>query len=83
MTLEDVAVIHDGLGHAVGRSLEVLYADNGLIGLHYLEWLQGGINVLIGPFLWIGLMDNIAKSKTMTCQPGAIWLVMSEEAVGW
>ena len=83
MKLEDIAVIHDGLGHAVGRSLEVFYADNGFIGLWDLEWLQGVLNVMIGPFLRIGLMDNVAKSKTMTCQMGEIWLGMSEEEVGW
>ena len=83
MTLEDVAVIHDGLGHAVGRSLEVFYAENGFIGLRDPEWLQGGINILIGPFLWIGLMDNVAKSKPINCQLGEIWLGMSEEEVGW
>ena len=83
MTLEDVAVIHYGLGHVVGRSLEVFYAEDGLIGSRYPKWLQGGLNVLIGPFLRIGLMDNVAKSKTITCHQGAIWLGMSEEVVGW
>ena len=83
MSLEDVAVIHDGLGHAVGRSLKVFYADNGFIGLWDLEWLQGVLNVMIGPFLRIGLMESVAKSKKMTCHPGAIWLGMSEEEVGW
>ena len=33
MSLEDVAVIHDGLGHAVRWSLGVFYAYHGLIGL--------------------------------------------------
>ena len=83
MTLEDVAVIHDGLGHAVGRSLEVFYADDGLIGSRDPECLLGCLNILIGPFLRIGLMESVAKSKKMTCHPGAIWLGMSEEAVGW
>ena len=72
MTLEDVTVIHDGLGHAVGQSLEVFYVDDGLIGSQDPEWLQGGLNVLIVPFLRIGLIDNVAKSKTMTCNLGAI-----------
>ena len=35
MTVEDVAVIHDGLGHAVGRSFEVFYVNDGLIGSRY------------------------------------------------
>ena len=81
MKLEDIAVIHDGLGHAVGRSLEVLYAEDGIIGLRDPEWIQGGLNVLIVLLLRIGLIDYVAKSKTMTCQPGAIRLGMSEEVV--
>ena len=28
-------------------------------------------------------MENVAKSKTMTCHQGAIWLGMLEEVVGW
>ena len=41
MTVEDDAVIHDGLVHAVGRSIGVLYADNGLIGSQEPKLLQG------------------------------------------
>ena len=53
-------------------STGVFYFDDGLIELRDTEWTQGGINVLIGIFRRGGLMDNIAKSKTMTCHPGEI-----------
>ena len=47
------------------------------------EWLQGVLDVLIGLFRRIGLMANISKSQKVTCQPGAIRSVLSEDAVGW
>ena len=31
-TVEDDTIIHDGLGHEVGRILGVLYANNGILG---------------------------------------------------
>ena len=61
MAVEDEVLIHDRLGHAVGRSMRVLYVDDGILGLKDLEWLQGDLNVLIVPFRWIFLMDNVAK----------------------
>ena len=67
-------VIYDRLGHAAVQSLGVLYAENGILGSRDPEWLQGYLNVLIGLFRRIGLMANAVKSKTMTCQPGAIQL---------
>ena len=56
--------------------------NDGLIGLRDTEWLQGDINIILGLFLRIGLMANVFKFKTKTCQPGEICLGMSEEAVG-
>lgn len=82
MTVEDESVIHNGLGHVVMWILGVFYLDDGLLGFHDPEWLQGVLNVLIGLFRRIGLMENLTKSKMMTCQSGAIRLVMSEEVVG-
>ena len=82
MTVEDDAVIHDGLVHVVGWSIGVLYSDDGPIGLWDPEWLQEAPNVLIDMFRYIGLMSNVAKSKIMTCQPETIRSGMSEEAVG-
>ena len=78
MTVEDDAVVHGVMGHAVGGGMGVLYADNGIIGLRRPEWLQGSLNVIIGLFCHICLMFNITKSKTITCQMGTIWSVMSE-----
>ena len=43
-----------------------------------LEWLQEAINVLIGIFIRVNLMANVAKFKTMTCQTGGINTMMSE-----
>ena len=63
-TVHKGTIIHNGLGHAVGWSLGVLYADDGLLGSWYPEQLQCGL------FNHIGLMTNAAKSKTMACQPG-------------
>ena len=82
MKVKDKAVIHDVLGHAVGWSMGVFYVYNFIVGLRDPEWLQGDLNVLIGLFLRIGLMANIAKSKTMMCQPGMIRSGILDEAVG-
>ena len=80
MKLEDDVVIHNGLVHAVGWRLGVLYADDGLLGFWDPEWLQGAFNILIGLLLWIGLMYKVAKSKTMKCHQGTIWSGISEVA---
>ena len=37
--------------------------------------------MLIGLFQWYGLVDNVEKSKAMTCQPGTLRYRMLEEAV--
>ena len=55
-------------------------ADYGLLVSQYPEWMQGALNVLVGLFQWIGLADNIAKSKTMTFHLRSIILGMSHEA---
>ena len=47
-----------------------------------MEWLQGDLNVLICLFLWYGLVANVAKYKAVTLQPGILWFIMSEDAVG-
>ena len=74
------SLIQDGLGHAVVRSLVLFYAYDDLLGSQYPEWLQGVSNVLTGLFWWIGLDANVSKSKMMMCHPGAIILVVLEEA---
>ena len=57
----------------------IFYVYSGMIGSRYLEWIQGAVNALIGIFGRVVLMNNVAKSKTMTCQPGYIYAGMSEE----
>ena len=83
MKVEDDAFIQDRLGHAVGWRLGVFYENYVTLGLLDPGCIQGGLNVLIGLFLWIGVMTNITKSKIMTCQPGTIRSGMLEEAFGW
>ena len=67
MIVEENAAIHHNIGHAVGCILGLFIADDGFIGLHDPEWLQEALSVLIGLFIQIGLMANVAKSKMMTC----------------
>ena len=57
----------------------VFYEYAGMIILRDPEWIQGSINALIGLFSRVGLMDNVEKSNTMTCHPGAIFTGVSEE----
>ena len=61
--------------------MRVFYSSDGLIGLREPEWLQGALRVLIGLFLLIGLMKNVAKSKMMACQPWPIRSEILREAV--
>ena len=56
------AVVHDGLGHAVGHSLVVFYVECGLLGYQYMEWLQGALNFLVGLFRQ---MDLVAMSYVL------------------
>ena len=71
---------HNGMREAVGRCLGVFYDNDGMVIPRDTEWLQQSMNVLVSPFLWYGLAANVSKSLTMTCQPGALMLGMSEEA---
>ena len=81
MTVEDQRVAHDGLGETVGRCLGVFYANYGMVGSHDSDWLQHVMNILIGLFKRYGLMANVAKSLTMTFQPGALQVGMLEESM--
>ena len=78
LTVEDKSAIHYGFGVAVGSSIGIFYADDGIIGSWYLEWLQGVINVIIALFVRVGLVASVAKYNTTTCQPGAIRTGISE-----
>ena len=48
MSVEDYAVIHDGLGDAVDESLGVFYTDDGILGSWNPDRIQGALNVTIG-----------------------------------
>ena len=83
LTVEDDSVAHEDLGMVVGRFMGVFYEDNGMVGLRDPECLQGAINFLIGLFRRFNLIYNLEKSKTMTCDPGAIFTGVSEESFIW
>ena len=72
MTVEEQRVAHDGLRETVGRCLGVFYANNGMVESCDPEWLHHAMNVLVVLFRRYGLAANVAKSHTMTCQPGAL-----------
>ena len=70
MTLEDQGVTHNGMGEAARHCLGIFHIDDDIVGSRD-SWIQHLMNVLIVLFRHYGLTDNIAKSRTMTCQPGA------------
>ena len=70
------------MGLALGQCLGLFNAENGIMISSDIEWLQGALNVLIGILWRCGLVENVAKSKAMTCQPGAIRYRMLEESEG-
>ena len=80
MTVEDKRVAHDRLGETVVRCLGIFYANDGMVGSRYADWLQHLMNVLVGLLRRYGLTANVAKSFTITCQPGALWLVIYAES---
>ena len=63
---------HDGMGDTVGRCLGVFYAKDGMVVSHHSDWLHHAMNVLVGLFRRYGLASNVAKSRTMIFQPGAL-----------
>ena len=71
----------DGLGETVGRYLGFFYADDGMVRSRDSDWLYHAVNVLVGLFRKYGLAAKVAKSRTMTCQSGALRAGMSEEAM--
>ena len=79
--VEDQRVVHDGLGDTIGRFLGVFYANNAMVGSRDSDWLQHATNVLVGLFRRYSLGANVAKSRTMTFQNGALRAGMSEEAM--
>ena len=62
----------DGFGYTVAEKAELSYADDGLLDYTNLVWLQWIFDMLIGLFEQVGLMNNLANTVAMACQPGAI-----------
>ena len=79
ITIEDKSSTHELLGMEVGWCIGVCYEDYGMTVSRNQEWLQGTIDVIIVLFRRVGLMANIEKPNTMTYQPGAIRMGMSDE----
>ena len=64
LTVNEKSDVHENLVMVLVTSLGMFYTDDGIVGLKDSVWLQGPLNV--------------AKSSTMTCQPGVIHTGMSE-----
>ena len=79
--VEEKLVAHDGLGLMMGQCIGMFYANDGLVWSREQKWLRGSLNMPIGLFRRYGLVANIAKYKSMTCQTVEIWYGMSEEEV--
>ena len=61
LTVEDESATYERQGMELGRSMGMFYEDASMIETREPEWLQGDINVLIGLFRRVRLMDNVAK----------------------
>ena len=83
LTVEDEYYTYEGLGMVLGWCMGAFYEDYGTIGSRDPEWIQGDTNVLIEIFRRVGIMSNVAKYKTTTCQLGVTCTGISEEAFSW
>ena len=81
MTVEYQRVYHGRLIDTIGRRLGVFYTDDIMVGSRYSDWLQHAMNILVGLFRRYFLVANIAKSRTITCQPRSLQAGMSEGAM--
>ena len=79
---EDQLVDQEGLGISVGRCMGLFYACYDMVGSRDPEWLQVDLNVLIGLLQLYGMVWNIAKYKSKTCQPKTVRYGILEEVVG-
>jgi hypothetical protein len=59
----------DGGGAICEDITAMLYADNGLLASNQPDILQDGTNYLLDLFERVGLIANIPKNKSMTCEP--------------
>ena len=48
---------------------ELFYANDGMVVLSDLAWLQGAFTALVGIFDRVGLMTNVGKTVSMVCHP--------------
>ena len=53
--------------------------DDGVVGSRDAQWIQHLINVMFCLFRQYYLVVNISKSRTMTCQSGALRFGLSVE----
>ena len=80
MTVEYQRVAHYGLVEAVRKCVGVFYANDSMVVSRDPDWMNHLMNVLVSLFQQYGLAYNVAKSCSMTCQPGVMRLGMSVEA---
>ena len=79
----------DRVGDNYGSCMGIFYTYDFMVGFRDSKWLQHLINVLISLFRIYGLMSNVSKSRTMTCQPRALRSGISQvslrksSALGW
>ena len=59
LMVEYQLVDQEGMGLVVGKCLGLFYTDNGVVGLWYMEWLQGALNLLIGLLRQYGPVVNV------------------------
>ena len=56
-------------GGEEGHFSAVFYADDGMVGATYPQWLQGAFSALVAIFDRVGLLTNVDKTVSMACQP--------------
>ena len=69
MPVEDKRVDQNGMVEDGRRFLGVFYVNDGIVGSREYIWLHHSMNALVGLFHRYVLIANVAKSRTMTCQP--------------
>ena len=70
----------DGFGTTIRDRLNILYADDDVLGSRDAGWLQHGLQVLVDLFRRMGLSANEVKTKAMVCLPGNIRSCLTESA---
>ena len=72
----------DSFGYMVTEKAALFNAYDGLIASTNMVWLQWGFDVLIGLFEWVRIMNNVAKTFEMVCQPWTIAGKKSPQPMG-